>query len=41
MYSIVYSVQMKRSLKLMKKRGKDVSKLKEVVSTLAAGKKTS
>ncbi len=38
MYSIVYSTQMKRSVKLMKKRGKDLSKLQTVVELLAAGK---
>ena len=37
MYSIVYSTQMKRSLKLMKKRGKDLAKLQHVINILAAG----
>ncbi len=37
MYSIVYSTQMKRSLKLMKKRGKDLAKLQHVINILASG----
>lgn len=37
MYSIVYSTQMKRSLKLMEKRGKDLVKLQKVINILASG----
>ena len=37
MYKIVYSNQMKRSLKLMKKRGKDLSKLQTVLEILSSG----
>lgn len=37
MYKIVYSTQMKRSLKLMKKRGKDLSKLQHILEMLCAG----
>lgn len=40
MYSIVYSTQMKRSLKLMEKRGKDLVKLQKVINILASGEKT-
>lgn len=38
MYKIVYTTQMKRTLKLMKKRGKDLGKLTEVINILASGK---
>ena len=37
MYSIVYTARMKRDAKLMAKRGKDMSKLINVLSTLARG----
>lgn len=37
MYKIVYTKQMKQSLKLMKKRGKDLSKLQTVLEILSAG----
>ena len=38
MYSIVYTSRMKRDTKLMQKRGKDMSKLVDVLSILASGK---
>ena len=37
MYSIVYTARMKRDAKLMAKRGKDMSKLINVLSILASG----
>ncbi|MFI3299792.1 MAG: type II toxin-antitoxin system YafQ family toxin [Candidatus Gastranaerophilales bacterium] len=37
MYKIIYSTQMKRSLKLIKKRGKNLSKLNTVLNILASG----
>ncbi len=37
MYKIIYSNEMKRSVKLMKKRGKDLTKLTKVISLLADG----
>ena len=37
MYKIVYTNRMKKDTKLMKKRGKDISKLTNVLSLLAAG----
>lgn len=37
MYKIVYTKQMKQSLKLMKKRGKDLSKLQTVLQILSTG----
>lgn len=37
MYSIVYTNRMKQDAKLMKKRGKDMSKLVAVLNKLAAG----
>lgn len=37
MYRIVYTNRMKRDAKLMKKRGKDLSKLVRVLSLLASG----
>jgi len=36
-YEIVYTNRMKRDVKLMKKRGKDLSKLATVLSLLADG----
>ena len=38
MYYIVYTSRMKRDTKLMQKRGKDMSKLVDVLSILASGK---
>lgn len=38
MYKIVYTNRMKKDAKLMKKRGKDMSKLVHVLSLLASGK---
>ena len=38
MYTLVYTNRMKRDLKLMKKRGKDISKLKAVLVQLTEGK---
>ena len=38
MLEIVYTTKMKRDVKLMKKRGKDISKLTAVLSLLASGK---
>ena len=38
MYEIVYTSQMKQSLKLMKKRGKDLSKFEKVLEILSSGK---
>ena len=37
MYEIVYTTQMKHSLKLMKKRGKNLSKLSAVLKILSSG----
>ncbi|MCM1122294.1 MAG: type II toxin-antitoxin system YafQ family toxin [Eubacterium sp.] len=37
MYKIVYTNRMKRDAKLMKKRGKDMGKLVNVLSLLASG----
>lgn len=37
MYQIVYTNRMKRDAKLMKKRGKDMGKLVQVLSLLAEG----
>ena len=37
MYSIVYTSRMKRDAKLMKKRGKDMSKLVHILNLLATG----
>lgn len=37
MYKIVYTNRMKKDAKLMKKRGKDMSKLVNVLSLLASG----
>ncbi len=37
MYKIVYTSRMKRDAKLMKRRGKDMSKLVHVLSLLAGG----
>lgn len=37
MYQIVYTNRMKRDAKLMKKRGKDMEKLVQVLSLLASG----
>lgn len=38
MYQIVYTNRMKKDAKLMKKRGKDMGKLTNVLSLLASGK---
>ena len=37
MFEIVYTNRMKRDVKLMKKRGKDISKLVRALSLLASG----
>lgn len=37
MYKIVYTNRMKKDVRLMKKRGKDLSKLINVLSLLASG----
>lgn len=37
MYKIVYTNRMKKDTKLMKKRGKDITKLINVLSLLASG----
>ncbi|MCI8285340.1 MAG: type II toxin-antitoxin system YafQ family toxin [Firmicutes bacterium] len=37
MYKIVYTNRMKKDVRLMKKRGKDLTKLVNVISILAAG----
>ena len=37
MYSIVYTRRMKHDVKLLKKRGKDISKLVRVLNMLASG----
>lgn len=37
MYSLVFTNRMKRDLKLMKKRGKDISKLEIVLDILLSG----
>ena len=37
MYNIVYTTRMKHDAKLMKKRGKDMSKLVTVLALLAEG----
>lgn len=37
MYQILFTNKMKRDLKRMKKRGKDISKLTAILSTLANG----
>ncbi len=38
MYQIVYTNRMKKDVKLMKKRGKDLDKLINVLSLLSSGK---
>lgn len=38
MYSLVFTNRMKRDLKLMKKRGKDIIKLEVVLDILLSGK---
>ena len=38
MYKIVYTSKMKHDVKLMQKRGKNISKLTEVLDLLACGK---
>ena len=38
MYQIHFTSKMKKDVKRMKKRGKDISKLTSVLSTLASGK---
>ena len=38
MFEIVFTNKMKRDVKLMKKRGKDMSKLTATLSLLASGK---
>ena len=38
MYKILYTNQMKRDVKLMKKRGKDLQKLANVLTMLSTGK---
>jgi len=38
MYEIVFTSRMKRDMKLMKKRGKNMSKLTTTLSLLASGK---
>lgn len=38
MYSLVFTNRMKQDLKLMKKRGKDISKLETVLDILMLGK---
>lgn len=37
MYTLVFTTRMKRDLKLMKKRGKDISKLEDVLEILLSG----
>lgn len=37
MYKIVYTNRMKKDVKLMKKRGKDIEKLVNILSLLASG----
>ena len=37
MYQILFTNKMKRDLKLMKKRGKDISKLSNILNKLANG----
>ena len=37
MYQIVYTSQMKKGVRLMKKRGKDLEKLEKVLFQLASG----
>ena len=37
MYKIQYTSRMKRDVRLMKKRGKDISKLIDVLNSLASG----
>lgn len=37
MYTLVFTTRMKRDLKLMKKRGKDISKLETVLNILLSG----
>lgn len=37
MYKIVYTNRMKKDAKLMKKRGKDLNKLVQVLSLLSSG----
>ena len=37
MYSIVYTTRMKHDARLMKKRGKDMNKLVDVLKLLSAG----
>ena len=38
MYSLIFTNRMKSDLKLMKKRGKDISKLETVLDILMSGK---
>ena len=38
MYKIVYTRQMKKDVKLMKRRGKDMAKLTQILSLLASGR---
>ena len=38
MYTLVFTTQMKKDVKLMKKRGKDLSKLETVLDILLSGK---
>lgn len=38
MYTLVFTTRMKRDLKLMKKRGKDIFKLETVLDILLSGK---
>ncbi|MBR3417948.1 MAG: type II toxin-antitoxin system YafQ family toxin [Oscillospiraceae bacterium] len=38
MYRIEFTAEMKRNVKLMKKRGKDISKLTAMLDLLASGK---
>ena len=37
MYTLVFTTRMKRDLKLMRKRGKDISKLETVLDILLSG----
>ena len=37
MYTLIFTTRMKRDLKLMKKRGKDISKLEKVLNILLSG----
>ena len=38
MYTLVFTTRMKRDLKLMRRRGKDISKLETVLGILLSGK---